>query len=155
MKYYAGIGARDTPVKVLEVMNKIAAFLSKKNYILRSGGAKGADSAFEQFATKKEIFKSQDATPEAIEIALRFHPNPTALIRKGQYVVGLMGRNIQILSGYNLDQDVDFVVCWTSDGTAKGGTGQAIRYAESKGIKIYNIYDKEQLDQLREFCKTL
>ena len=45
-KYYAGIGSRKTLPEILFLMSKIAIFLSENNYILRSGGANGADEAF-------------------------------------------------------------------------------------------------------------
>lgn len=46
-KYYAGIGSRETPEDVLEYMELLAIRLGKLGYILRSGGAGGADTAFE------------------------------------------------------------------------------------------------------------
>ena len=152
-KLWAGIGSRETPSSILFIMSKIAEAFSGIGYTLRSGHAEGADKAFEFGCDKvnglKEIFVSADATPEANELAMQFHPNPEALKRKGDYVVGLMGRNMQIVSGRNLDQDVDFIVCWTKDGKASGGTGQALRYAESKKIKIYNLYFEEHIKELK------
>ena len=46
-KYYTGIGSRKTPENILKKFKDIATFLETKQYILRSGGAEGADSAFE------------------------------------------------------------------------------------------------------------
>ena len=51
-KYYTGVGSRETPKDVLDLMEKIAYKLSKKGWILRSGGAEGADSAFFQGCEK-------------------------------------------------------------------------------------------------------
>ena len=45
MKYYAGVGSRETPPDVLKTMLKIGRYLAVKGYTLRSGGAKGADTA--------------------------------------------------------------------------------------------------------------
>lgn len=151
---YAGIGSRETPQDILDKMTCIAKHLSEKGYILRSGGAKRADSAFEKGCDsvngEKEIFYSEDATKDSIELALKFHPNPEALKKKGDYTLGLMGRNMLIVSGQNLDDDVDFVVCWTKDGLSSGGTGQALRYCESKGIKVYNLFFPEVEKELLE-----
>lgn len=151
---YAGIGSRETPSSVLETILKIGAAFAHTGYTLRSGGAKGADAAFEKGCDlnygKKEILRSSDATLEAKEVALEFHPNPEA-IKRNPYVWGLMGRNIQIISGRNLDQDVQFVICWTKDGMASGGTGQALRYAQSKEIRIFNLYYPAHLEELRKF----
>lgn len=46
-KYYSGVGARETPLAVLILMAKFANIMERKGYILRSGCAIGADSAFE------------------------------------------------------------------------------------------------------------
>lgn len=46
MKAYAGIGSRETPADVLELMGRIAKRLAWKGWTLRSGGAVGADQAF-------------------------------------------------------------------------------------------------------------
>jgi predicted Rossmann fold nucleotide-binding protein DprA/Smf involved in DNA uptake len=48
MNYYAGIGSRQTPEDVLKIMKTIGSFMVHKDYILRSGAADGADTAFEQ-----------------------------------------------------------------------------------------------------------
>ncbi len=154
MKKFAGVGSRETPQNILSMMTEIARAFSSIGYTLRSGKAKGADTAFEDGVHNPdllELFVSQDATPEANELAMKFHPNPEALKKKGAYVVGLMGRNMQIVSGRNLDEDVDFVVCWTKDGKDTGGTGQAIRYARSKNIRVYNLYIEADVKELKRF----
>lgn len=46
MKYWTGIGSRDTPPDVLQVMRDVGRVLTDMGWILRSGGAKGADTAF-------------------------------------------------------------------------------------------------------------
>ena len=43
---YAGIGSRQTPGTVLTAMSELAQGLSDRDWWLRTGGAKGADSAF-------------------------------------------------------------------------------------------------------------
>jgi predicted Rossmann fold nucleotide-binding protein DprA/Smf involved in DNA uptake len=57
MKYYTGIGSRETPEDILEFMKEIASKLESLGWILRSGGAPGADLAFENgVKEKKEIY---------------------------------------------------------------------------------------------------
>ena len=46
--HYAGIGNRKTPQACLEFMTKIGRVCAKKSLTLRSGGAVGADQAFER-----------------------------------------------------------------------------------------------------------
>ena len=44
---YAGVGSRETPPAILKKMTAVAAMLSGRGYKLQSGGAIGADMAFE------------------------------------------------------------------------------------------------------------
>jgi hypothetical protein len=43
VKYYAGIGSRETPYHICKMMTDIAKRLSSLDYVCRSGGADGAD----------------------------------------------------------------------------------------------------------------
>jgi len=136
MKYYAGIGSRQTPDNILSDMKSIATDLDGIGYTLRSGGAKGADSAFEEGATDPDIFKVYDCTGEALDMAADYHP---AWERCNSFVRKLHGRNCMIILGENLDDPVEFIVCWTVDGQITGGTGQALRMAQKLGIKVHNL----------------
>lgn len=46
-RIYTGIGSRSTPSDHLRLIKKIGYYLAGKGYLLRSGGAAGADEAFE------------------------------------------------------------------------------------------------------------
>jgi hypothetical protein len=150
-KIYAGIGSRNTPPEVLQLMTRLARRLYQLGYTLRSGRAKGADMAFETgtlggFVHKRELFVAEDARGDARAIGLvhELHPNPGAL---SQYAELLMARNTYQIFGRNLDVPVDFVLCWTPDGcehhqersSRSGGTGQAISLASLKGIPVINL----------------
>jgi hypothetical protein len=161
MKYYAGIGSRETPPEVLREMEALAQSCAMMGYTLRSGGADGADSAFETgcdliaAGAPKEIFlpwrgfnKNQsplfEIPEKAFEISSQHHPRWQYLrepVRK------LMARNAQQVLGKNLDTPVEFVICWTPDGCTKGeertkdtgGTGQAIAIASAHNIPVFNM----------------
>lgn len=162
---YAGIGSRDTPPHILKEMMYLAELLANKGYTLRSGGAIGADQAFENgyyrwFDNERNKVGSGNAEcdiylstkdKKVIDFALKYHPNPVALSKKGDYVVGLMGRNAQIILGDKLDLPVDFVVCYTKDGKQSGGTGHAMKIAEYYNIPVYNLYFDEDVDELIKF----
>lgn len=47
IKCYAGIGSRSTPLHIGELMIKFAYYYALEGYVLRSGGAEGADTFFE------------------------------------------------------------------------------------------------------------
>jgi predicted Rossmann fold nucleotide-binding protein DprA/Smf involved in DNA uptake len=53
-KPYAGIGSRRTPSEILELMKEIGSKLEIEGWLLRSGGAPGADQAFEAGISKDE-----------------------------------------------------------------------------------------------------
>ena len=48
MKYYSGVGSRNTPTKIMGMMTALASKLASEGWTLRSGAAQGADSAFEE-----------------------------------------------------------------------------------------------------------
>ena len=163
---YAGIGARKTPKNILDEMTLIAAFLEKFGYTLRSGAAGGADSAFERGVSSSsncEIFlpwrkfsqhnsKLFKPSKEAYDIAEEFHPYWRRL---SDTVKKLMARNSHQVLGADLKELSDFVVCWTPDGKASGGTGQAIRIANATSVPVYNLFNDSDRNELRELLKTI
>lgn len=143
---YAGIGSRETPQDVLFVMYNIAFGLASYGVTLRSGGAKGADTAFEHGAMamggKREIYTAKmisDNSP-LLAHAAKHHPNWYAMPENG-YAQKLHARNSAIVCGPFLSDPVNFVVCWTPDGQITGGTGQAIRVANANLINVFNLFD--------------
>lgn len=136
---YAGIGSRETPQEVLEYMTELACVWAESGCILRSGGARGADTAFEKGASAKEIYRPEDATPEALTHAAKFHPNWHAC---GPYARKLHARNSIIMLGPSLNDPVDLVVCWTPNGVKMGGTAQALRIADYYKITVVNLGDE-------------
>lgn len=171
-KTYAGIGSRETPPEILEQMKDIAVLCHDNGYTLNSGGADGADSAFEQGADsvggKCNIFlpwpKFNDhhstfvrPKPQAFEIAAKVHPAWEYMKRDS--VRNLIARNMHQILGWSLMNPVDFVVCWTFNGqeTAKqytirsGGTGSAISLADSLGIPVFNLCNDDRVADLVNF----
>lgn len=163
IRYYTGIGSRRTPLDIQILMTRLAKALAKDNWILRSGGADGADSAFESGATKKEIYLPWNGfngryvdnvsyllpveSREAREFVYDYHPaalylKPTAF--------KLMMRNTYQILGADLDSPTNIVFCWTSDGQASGGTGQAMRIAKDYAIPIINLYYSTSLSNWLE-----
>lgn len=153
-RYYAGIGSRETPDNILTDMAEIAQYLDNQDYILRSGGAKGADSAFSDCTLGCEIYipwagfnnitgivgDSLPTYQQAREFTLKVHPAPHRL---SEGAIKLHTRNVFQVLGADLNTPVDFVVCWTKDGKDTGGTGQAIRIANMFEIPVYNLFNME------------
>lgn len=160
MASYAGIGSRETPNDVLRLMSLIAIHHARQGFTLRSGGAGGADLAFEAGCDRadgmREIyipwsgFQSRLATrdsrgfvqvgvgPKALELAQQFHP---AWERCSRGARALHARNGYQVLGRQLDDPVDRVICWTRGALGGGGTGQAIRIARHHGIAIHDLAD--------------
>ena len=150
MNYYTGIGARQTPADVLKEMTILASGLEQYGYRLRSGGADGADSAFEKGVSdprNADIFlpwpnfnNNSSALStiyfEAYDMAKHYHP---AWDKCSSAARKFHARNCYQILGYNLDTPSDFVLCWTPDAKITGGTGQALRIADDRDIPIFNM----------------
>lgn len=149
MKYYAGIGSRRTPRDILAMMQLVASKLESEGWVLRSGGAEGADSAFESgvsLPANKEIYlPTGRISRTAWDSVDKFHPAPTRLKPFGR---ALMARNYHQITGqYDHSKWSSFVLCWTPDGCKSssertimtGGTGQAIAIASSLNIPVFNL----------------
>ncbi len=159
MKTYAGIGARETPGDALELMTALGYYFASHDFVLRSGGADGADVAFEMgvelycednnIKSKteyKEIYTTRDDIPPWTDVFTElFHPNPGAL---KDYSRKLMNRNACQILGLDGRLVCEFVVCWTKDGKDTGGTGQAIRIANFYNIPVYNLKRNEDKQYL-------
>lgn len=157
MKFYAGIGSRETPPAVLTYMAQIAARLEDRGYILRSGGAPGADSAFEggvRLIANKRIYvpwagfngrRGENVIecgtdPDMRRIAELSHP---AWGRCSDAARKMHTRNVaQVLGCPPEDHtDSDFVICWTPSASGSGGTGQAIRIAQRHRVQVFDLAD--------------
>lgn len=164
---YAGIGARTTPEDVQATMTKIARRLLRREYVLRSGAAAGADAAFEAGAGDAcQIFLPWPGYnrnrsiwghphPATLPVAAQLHPAWGGL---KPAVRNLMARNVHQILGPDLVRPVEFVVCWTPDGAeteaerspATGGTGLAIALASRFGIPVFNLARTDAIDRLSE-----
>lgn len=148
VRYYAGIGSRETPQPICAFFKDLAYFLGDRyGFCLRSGAADGADKAFESGAPARQIFlpwakfsnhPSHYITqpPEAFEISAKFHPGWGKLrepVRK------LMARNAMQVLGPDLKTPSEMVCCYTYEGRGSGGTGQAIRIATAYGIPVFDF----------------
>lgn len=148
--FYAGVGSRQTPAAVMDFMTHVAQRLDACGYTLRSGGADGADTAFERGAEHRVIYLPWPhfngnssarfgATKAAYEIAAEFHP---AWDRLSEAARKLMARNTHQVLGDDVlrsEQYSRFVLCWTPRGSGSGGTGQAIRIARAYGIPVFDL----------------
>lgn len=175
IKTFCGIGSRETPDIILLQMIAISGICHSKGYHLNSGGADGADTAFEDGMLHLNggcnIFlpwpnfnghKGEKYTrpkPEAYPIAATLHP---AWEFMKPPVKALLARNIHQVLGWSLDDPVDFVVCYTKDGAETaaeysvrtGGTGIAIQLADKLGIPVFNLCNEGRFEDLINFLEA-
>ena len=171
-KFYAGVGSRDTPKPVLDLMKEIAIELAEHGYILRSGHSDGADLAFERGSNGKnqiwlpwKDFNYESPQAQGLKhtghfvyqynwmadsIAKALHPgwnncSDGAKKLHTRNIYQVLGPGLGVVQQETVSR---FVVCWTADGKASGGTGQAIRCAEAYKIPIFNLHDPKAFDRL-------
>lgn len=172
MPTYAGIGSRRTPQEICELMTRIARYLRGRGYTLTSGHADAADQAFERGAgDAATIFLPWPDFNESVSIdpgALVFdQPTKEARLRASEdysiwwshwraSVRSLIARNYHQVLGIGLDDPVESVICWTPDGRRTGGTAYALSLAERNRIRVYNLaneLDREQVERtMKEYA---
>jgi hypothetical protein len=138
-KIYAGIGSRKTPPEILTKFQAVATLLENRGYTLRSGGAEGADSAFEAGVRQpnmKEILRPRDAHDMSRALASQIHP---AWDQCNDYARDLHGRNVQIILGKDLHEPVMFVIAYTEN-PEFGGTRTGLEVAKRRQIPIFNFF---------------
>jgi hypothetical protein len=145
-RVYAGIGSRETPPRVLAIIEAIASGLARAGWVLRTGLSPGADQAFyrgalagaghaelylpwpgfcaeERAADEGEgVTALDEPSPAAYEQAARFyrgwHGHEWAALSPSERA--LLARDGHELLGAGLDDPVGYVVCWTPDGGLDG-----------------------------------
>ena len=172
--FFTGIGSRETPDDIGKILTTFCNIMTRGGYVLRSGGAGGADRQCEDgvYNNHKEIYipwkgfnKSEselytkEDSEEVIQIARENHPAYEYLKPP---VKKLMNRNVYQVLGYDLNKPSEFIICYTSDGckhhkdrtNKTGGTGLAISVASKNNIPIINLGDDNDLQMIKDFIKV-
>lgn len=173
MTFYTGIGSRRAPPDVLDDITRIAGLLADAGLILRSGAARGCDTAFETGCkgkahiyvpwrgfSKSPLIRSFQPAIDAYKIAMNLHPAWQSISRGAK---ALHARNCHQVLGDNLNQPSAFVICWTPDGCESestrskdtGGTATAICLAEKHGVPVYNLKNQASRDAVARLLDDL
>ncbi len=182
-RFYAGIGARNTPRNIQDIMTRLATKLEKDGWILRSGAAEGADSAFERGVINPQAnaeiylpwykFPTQAKDPRVLpRIAgsqpqfINYQTLPTAQAArqtvsvyhpnsagKPDWWFDLMARNAMQVLGRDLKTPATMVIAFTKDGQVVGGTGQALRMAQKLQIPIRNLGNPQTLASVQDYLR--
>lgn len=165
---YAGIGSRETPAHILSLMQRIGAELARNGFTLRSGGADGADTAFEQGAVSVQYNGARAGTEIFLPwegfngrkygiVPFKYESDDYEASEKYNEALNIAAkyhpnwnacskgakqmhtRNVAQVLGYDLLKKAEFVVCWTPNGKGGGGTGQALRIAKAYNIPVFDL----------------
>jgi len=164
--YYTGIGSRRTPTATLLAMTQVARTLSHAGFTLRSGGAVGADQAFQGGSDcNANIYLPQDIDLKSQQAQFCYNllqPHiPFNLRACKPYVQQLLLRNMQQLFGVlgSDEPKSEFVICYTpiKDYTSHeaGGTRYATLVALHHNIPVINMLDTDWKQQLRDILSQL
>lgn len=176
MKHYTGIGSRETPQTMCWFMHEVAFKFAQEGWILRSGGADGADKAFEEGCDEaggdKEIYipwngfsgrnNSEQGVyllGEGVEASARrivheIHPAPDKLTKGA---LALHARNCYQVAGLELKLPSRMLLCYAKtdkNGDALGGTRTAWMYAKQFAIKSFNLYIPEHYQRVKEWLNV-
>lgn len=181
LTYYTGVGSRETPEFEMSVMTQIANKLRVVGCVLRSGGAAGADIAFEHGAGQlKEIyvpwngFRADKSDPwyghgdngRTVLLSLpnevqEYCFNTAASVhpvwdRCSTAARRLHARNVLQVRGVS-GLKSDFVIYWSKydkNENAVGGTRTAVELAKQYDIPTFNLNVTKQREALKELLST-
>jgi hypothetical protein len=173
---YTGIGSRKTPENVLKLMQAIEFRLGSLDIRLRSGGAEGADSAFETGARRAN---KEHPGPEPLiflpypgfrgKSGITFAPNSqiqkeaTRIIRDihpawdlcSDFAKKAHSRNAFQVLGSDLRTPSHFLVFYAevSRGEIQGGTRTAVVLAQKFQIPCFNLFYSSAKSELKAFLE--
>lgn len=182
MKYITGIGSRETPADILDIMRKAIKFKILDGFTLRSGGADGADTycAYgwgDAYKESTDIPKAEIYLPwngfnglyknikncilvedsaiisEAHEILKDIHPAFDKLTRGP---LALHTRNCFQVLGADLRTPSNTVLCYAkqdSKGNPLGGTATAINLARLHNVRVVNLSIPEHLESVMTYLE--
>ena len=162
----SGLERTQTPPEMLGAMTELARGLERTGWHLHSGGADGADTAFENGTTRAGrtvylpwkgyndrtgdecVTLTNSEQSHAQGVVSKYHG---AWQRCSRGARALHGRNHAIIHGLGhaaADRRVDAVICWTPGGATQGGTATGMKMARTAGIPVLNLARVSAADAL-------
>lgn len=154
-------------------MTAFAMVMATSGFTLRSGGADGADSAFERGAGElvdiyipwkgfnnlhDSHYIDSSKLPNygaAKEMASHIHPAWDACSAGAK---SLHTRNVYQVLGSYLNNPSSFLLFWAQpvgrSGAVKGGTNTAVQLAISEGIETFNLYNESVMERILNKIKN-
>lgn len=156
-RYYAGVGSRETPPHVLELMENIAKELEKNNFYASTGCASGADSAFRVGCSKPRVYTCRG--PEhgidpshydnywMTEHIIKELLGESRYNNMSSFAKLAHRRNCYQVLGDDLSTPVEFTLLYAkpnkSGDVVLGGTVTAFKLSKCFDIPIFNFYHKD------------
>lgn len=178
--YYTGIGSRETPLDIRQLMTEIAMHCQGYGLTLRTGASSAADKAFELGAgLQKEIyipFEGWDHKTGITSLSIA----STTLAKKvwehrrkaGWFVYGLedlhvderwenlhpgtqalLAKTMCMVLGKNLDNPSDSLICWTPLCKITGISSHPIALATMSRIPVFNLADYETIAVINDMLR--
>lgn len=181
--WYGGVGSRDTPTDVCQLMEQISLASYAIGFALSSGDAEGADKAFYAGAVQSSNFdaltariylsanyvRGRTADPSSYFYNATLSPNWTkaielATIARGSlnglndWGIALHARNVFQILGESLVDPVGATIFWAipkgSGKTVAGGTNTAFQVAKNFNIPtIINLYKEADRRRAEAFVE--
>ena len=180
-KFFTGVGSRETPKEILDLMREYSKVMALLGWPFRSGGADGADAAFydgwcdaseEAEIPCGEIYLPWDGfndfmpsdpccilvtdkriIQKAQEILQTVHPAYNKLTRGP---LALHTRNVYQVLGADLKTPSKGLIAYAKldkHGEPTGGTRTAIKIAEKYGVKVRNLVKDEDRKFILDFVE--
>lgn len=100
--YFAGIGSRETPIEIGELMIRFSYYFSLEGLVLRSGGAEGADTFFEIGADLAKTIDSSKGLKQIFLPEKNFfeHPSQWYIENEEIYMTKELQKEMEIELGF-------------------------------------------------------
>lgn len=177
-KIFTGVGSRDTPLLMLTLIFYLSRKLASEGWGMRSGGARGADSAFyngymDYFnkVTNIHYLNVTVYVPDHNHKAFHLYRQNCKVLADmdnkdeaykiaesviphwqncNDYAKSLHSRNAYQVLGDDLKTPSNVFICWTliTKDSIKGGTRTAYEIAKNNNIRIINLANPKHYNKV-------
>lgn len=177
--YYTGVGSRETPINIQQLMTEIAMRLNMEGWTLRTGTGSRANTAFQvaagegadvyfpwnnfnqgEIGTVSSSKASSNLAKEVWEFRMVRHLVSTDGSTSRDWDTlhpsnqAILAKSMCMLLGRNLSVPSDMLICWTPSAKLIGMTAHIICLAALKHIPVFNLADYETEVVMKEMLRN-
>lgn len=162
LRVYTGICNQRPPSSACQLLDRVAAFLAREKFTLRSGASGKGELVLEKAAVfaggKTEIYlpwpgynhhasRLFKIPREAFGVAASFEPRWMYFGKPARRVAA---RGCVQLLGKELDRPSRFLICWTEYGSGSGNCELALRIASANDIPALDLgkFDQRPVEEM-------